>query len=155
MQVVIYLSIVVKLALSESCSIWETSRNQICFIPGLLSTLLLFLLYCLLFQCFKAKGKAWLVFCPTHPPLFSPWKSMYELSFYHSLSCLILFSNSWAPWQIWDQRFTSMGDLIIFSKPALCYIWIAPHALKSLMYVIYSATYYDIGLAIVHWFNTA
>ena len=57
-QVVFYLSIVVKLALFDSCSAWESPRNQICFIPSLLGTLLLFLLYSLVFQCFKANVKA-------------------------------------------------------------------------------------------------
>ena len=57
-QVANCLSIKVKLAISNSCSAWESLRNQICFIPGLLGAYLLFLLYCLLFQCFKAHGKA-------------------------------------------------------------------------------------------------
>ena len=57
-QVVNCLSIEVKLAIFDSCSTWESLRNQICFIPGLLGALLLFLLYCLLFQCFKAHRKA-------------------------------------------------------------------------------------------------
>ena len=48
----------VKLSLFDSCSAWEIPRNQIFFIPGLLGALLLFLLYCLLFQCFKAHRKA-------------------------------------------------------------------------------------------------
>ena len=38
-----------------------------------------------------------------------------------------------------------MGDLLNFSKPTLCRI--APHAFESLMYVIYSETYYVTGLA--------
>ena len=43
-----------KLAIIDSWSAWESLGNQIYFIPGLLGALLLFLL----FQCFKAKGKA-------------------------------------------------------------------------------------------------
>ena len=58
MKVVNFLSIEVKLSIFDSCSTWESLRNQICFIPGLLGALLLFLLYCLLFQCFKAHRKA-------------------------------------------------------------------------------------------------
>ena len=99
-------------------------------------------------------GKTVAAATPTHPPLFSPWKSMYELSFHHSLSWLIHFSNLWAPWHIWDQLFTPMGYLLIFGKPSLCYIWFAPHAIESLMYSIYSVAYFIIGLAIVHSVNT-
>ena len=55
MQVDNCLSIEVKIAIFDSCSAWESLRNQICFIPGLLGAILL---YCLLFQCFKAHRKA-------------------------------------------------------------------------------------------------
>ena len=52
------LSIEVKIAIIDSWSAWESLRNQIFFIPGLLGAHLLFLLYSLLFQCFKAHRKA-------------------------------------------------------------------------------------------------
>ena len=58
MQVANCLSIEVKLAIFDSCGALESFRNQICFIPGLLGAHLLFLLYSLLFQCFKAHRKA-------------------------------------------------------------------------------------------------
>ena len=58
MQVANCLSIEVKLAIFDSCSAWESLRNQIFFIPGVLGAYLLFLLYSLLFQCFKAHRKA-------------------------------------------------------------------------------------------------
>ena len=58
MKVANFLSIEVKLAIIDSWSTWESPGNQICFIPGLLGAYLLFLLYCLLFQCFKAHRKA-------------------------------------------------------------------------------------------------
>ena len=57
-QVAICLSIEVKLAIFDSCSTWESIRNQICFIPGLLGALLLFLLCWLLFQFLKHIRKA-------------------------------------------------------------------------------------------------
>ena len=57
-QIANCLSIEVKLSIFDSCSTLESLRNQICFIPGLLGAYLLFLLYSLLFQCFKTHRKA-------------------------------------------------------------------------------------------------
>ena len=58
MQIANCLSIEVKISIIDSWSAWESLRNQIFFIPGLLGAHLLFLLYSLLFQCFKAHRKA-------------------------------------------------------------------------------------------------
>ena len=127
-----------KISKFESWSAWETSWNQICFILGLPSACLLFLLHCLLFQCFKAIQKVWLgeinlFFFPPHPPLFSPMKNMYDLSFHLVLTFLIVFSNSWAPRQIWKLLYAHMGDLLSFSKPAFDQFEWHPNAFEYLM----------------------
>ena len=135
MQVVLHTSIVVKLAKFESWSTWETSWNQICFIPGLPSA-------CLLFLSFKAIGKVWLgevnlFFCPHHPPLFYPNKIMYELSFHHWLSYVIDFSNLWAPRQIWTLLYAPMGDLLRFSKPTFDQIRMESQCIQIYHVIIY------------------
>ena len=55
MQVVNCLSIEVKLAIIDSWSALESPGNQICFIPGLLGALLLFLLFQFLKHIRKAR----------------------------------------------------------------------------------------------------
>ena len=145
MQVVLHMSKVVKLAKIESWSTWETTWNQIFFIPSLPSACLLFLLYCLLFLSFKEIGKVWLgevnlFFCPHHPPLFSPKKRMYDLSFHHLLALLIDFSNSWAPRQIWKLLYAPMGDLLRFSKPVLTKFEWKPLILWNENYILWTRT---------------
>ena len=80
MQVANCLSTEVKLAIFDSCNAWESLRNQICFILGLLGALLL---YCLLFQCFKAHRKARL----GEVNLFFPPFILH--SFLHAKACMI------------------------------------------------------------------
>ena len=121
------------------------------------SAYLLFLLSFLLIEIYgerECKTRcSWLVFFPHHPPLFSPNKSMYDLSFHHLLSFLLDFSNSWASRQIWKLLYAPMADLTRFSKPTFWLFQMASLYIR-ISHVIYIAAAYDfISSAIVQLFN--